>query len=112
MKRIEAIIPNSKMTDAFTALKELNIGGFTYYDSKGRGVNPPEAMHSGRGTSLYTPEFNANLTIFTVVDESLVDEIVNKLLSSTSTGLAGEGKIFISDVDESIDIGSKTKDKS
>jgi nitrogen regulatory protein P-II 1 len=112
MKRIEAIIPNSKMTDAFTALKELNIGGFTYYDSKGRGVNPPAAMHSGRGTSLYTPEFNANLTIFTVVDESLVDEIVNKLLSSTSTGLAGEGKIFISDVDESIDIGSKTKDKS
>ncbi len=112
MKRIEAIIPNSKMIDAFTALKELNIGGFTYYDSKGRGVNPPEARHSGRGTSLYTPEFNANLTIFTVVDESLVDEIVNKLLSSTSTGLAGEGKIFISDVDESIDIGSKTKDKS
>jgi len=112
MKRIEAIIPNSKMIDAFTALKELNIGGFTYYDSKGRGVNPPEAWHSGRGTSLYTPEFNANLTIFTVVDESLVDEIVNKLLSSTSTGLAGEGKIFISDVDESIDIGSKTKDKS
>jgi nitrogen regulatory protein P-II 1 len=112
MKRIEAIIPNSKMIDAFTALKELNIGGFTYYDSKGRGVNPPAAMHSGRGTSLYTPEFNANLTIFTVVDESLVDEVVNKLLSSTSTGLAGEGKIFISDVDESIDIGSKTKDKS
>lgn len=111
MKRIEAIIPQSKMSDAFSALKELNIGGFTYYDSKGRGLNPPAAVHSGRGTSLYTPEFNPNLTIFTVVEDSLVEQIVNKILASTSTGLAGEGKIFISDVDQTIDIGTKSIDK-
>ncbi len=110
MKRIEAIIPQSKMVDAFSALKELNIGGFTYYDSKGRGLNPPAAVHSGRGTSLYTPEFNPNLTIFTVVEDSLVEQVVNKILASTSTGLAGEGKIFISDVDQTIDIGTKSKD--
>ena len=83
MKRIEAIIPQSKMSDAFAALKELNIGGFTYYDSKGRGLNPPAAVHSGRGTSLYTPEFNPNLTIFTVVEDSLVEQVVNKILAST-----------------------------
>jgi nitrogen regulatory protein P-II 1 len=111
MKRIEAIIPQSKMSDAFSALKELNIGGFTYYDSKGRGLNPPAAVHSGRGTSLYTPEFNPNLTIFSVVEDSLVEQVVNKLLASTSTGLAGEGKIFISDVDQTIDIGTKSIDK-
>lgn len=112
MKRIEAIIPMSKMTDAFSALKELKIGGLTYYDSKGRGENPPAAVQSGRGTSLYTPEFNANLTVFTVVDDSLVEQVVNKILTSSSTGLAGEGKIFISDVDEIIDIGTKTKEKA
>jgi nitrogen regulatory protein P-II 1 len=111
MKRIEAIIPQSKMSDAFSALKELNIGGFTYYDSKGRGLNPPAAVHSGRGTSLYTPEFNPNLTIFTVVDDTMVDQVVNKILASTSTGLAGEGKIFISEIDQIIDIGTKSKDK-
>ena len=111
MKRIEAIIPQAKMSDAFSALKELNIGGFTYYDSKGRGQNPPASVHSGRGTSLYTPEFNANLTIFTVVDDSLVEQVVNKILASTSTGLAGEGKIFISEIDQTIDIGTKSKDK-
>jgi nitrogen regulatory protein P-II 1 len=111
MKRIEAIIPQSKMSDAFSALKELNIGGFTYYDSKGRGLNPPAAVHSGRGTSLYTPEFNPNLTIFTVVDDAMVDQVVNKILASTSTGLAGEGKIFISEIDQIIDIGTKSKDK-
>ena len=111
MKRIEAIIPQSKMSDAFSALKELNIGGFTYYDSKGRGLNPPAAVHSGRGTSLYTPEFNPNLTIFTVVDDAIVVQVVNKILASTSTGLAGEGKIFISEIDQIIDIGTKSKDK-
>jgi nitrogen regulatory protein PII len=99
------------MSDAFSALKELNIGGFTYYDSKGRGLNPPAAVHSGRGTSLYTPEFNPNLTIFTVVDDAIVDQVVNKILASTSTGLAGEGKIFISEIDQIIDIGTKSKDK-
>ena len=112
MKRIEAIIPTSKMTDAFSALKELKIGGLTYYDSKGRGENPPAKMASGRGTFIYTPEFNANLTVVTVVDDSLVEQVVNKILASTSTGLAGEGKIFISDVDEIIDIGTKTKEKA
>jgi nitrogen regulatory protein P-II 1 len=111
MKRIEAIIPQSKMSDAFSALKELNIGGFTYYDSKGRGLNPPAAVHSGRGTSLYTPEFNPNLTIFTIVDDAIVEQVVNKILASTSTGLAGEGKIFISEIDQIIDIGTKSKDK-
>jgi nitrogen regulatory protein P-II 1 len=74
-------------------------------------VNPPAAVHSGRGTSLYTPEFNPNLTIFTVVDDSLVEQVVNKILASTSTGLAGEGKIFISPVDEIVDIGTKSKEK-
>lgn len=111
MKKIEAIIPQSKMTDTFSALKELSIGGFTYYDSKGRGVNPPAPMHAGRGTSLYTPEFNANLTLFTIVDDSLVEQVVSKILASTSTGLAGEGKIFVSDVDDIIDIGTKSKEK-
>ena len=99
------------MTDAFSALKELKIGGLTYYDSKGRGENTPARMASGRGTFSYTPEFNANLTVVTVVDDSLVEQVVNKILASTSTGLAGEGKIFVSDIDETIDIGTKTKEK-
>jgi len=46
------------------------------------------------------------------VEDSLVEQVVNKILASTSTGLAGEGKIFISDVDEIIDIGTKTKEKA
>jgi len=80
-------------------------------EHKQQQANPPAAVHSGRGTSLYTPEFNPNLTIFTVVDDAIVEQVVNKILASTSTGLAGEGKIFISEIDQIIDIGTKSKDK-
>ena len=109
MKRIEAVVPAARLDKAFAALKELNLGGLTYYDSKGRGQIPRPEIHSGRGTGTYRPEFNVNTTIVLVVKDSMVNKVVDKILESTSTGLAGEGKIFISDVDEVIDIGSKQR---
>jgi nitrogen regulatory protein P-II 1 len=69
-------------------------------------------LQSGRGTSTYRPEFNVNATVIIVVKDAMVDKVVEKILSSTSTGLAGEGKIFISDVDDAIDIGSKQRGES
>jgi nitrogen regulatory protein P-II 1 len=39
----------------------------------------------------------------------MTDNVISKILDSTSSGLAGEGKIFVSDVDEAIDIGSKQR---
>jgi nitrogen regulatory protein P-II 1 len=109
MKKIEAVIPHSRLEKAFDALKDLNLGGITYYDSKGRGQIPRPEIHSGRGTSTFRPEFNVNATIVIVVKDSLVDSVVDKIIASTSTGLAGEGKIFISIVDDAIDIGSRKR---
>jgi nitrogen regulatory protein P-II 1 len=109
MKKIEAVVPAARLDKAFAALKELNLGGLTYYDSKGRGQIPRPEIHSGRGTGTYRPEFNVNTTIVLVVKDSMVNKVVDKILESTSTGLAGEGKIFISDVDEVVDIGSKQR---
>ena len=65
MKKIEAIIPQSRLESVFETLKELNLGGLTYYDSKGRGQIPTPEIQSGRGTSTYRPEFNVNATIGT-----------------------------------------------
>ncbi|HEX2557403.1 MAG TPA: P-II family nitrogen regulator [Nitrososphaera sp.] len=109
MKKIEAVVPAARLDKAFAALKELNLGGLTYYDSKGRGQIPRPEIHSGRGTGTYRPEFNVNTTIVLVVKDSMVNKVVDKILESTSTGLAGEGKIFVSDVDEVVDIGSKQR---
>ena len=63
-------------------------------------------IHTGRGTSVYRPEFNVNVTIPVVVSDVLVKEIENKLLESVSSGRAGEGKIFVSETHEAVDIGS------
>ena len=41
-----------------------------------------------------------------VVPDQLVTDIVNKILDSTSSGLAGEGKVFVSDIEEAVDIGT------
>ena len=109
MKKIEAIVPAARLESAFAALAELGLGGFTYYESRGRGQIPRPEIHSGRGTSTYRPEFNVNATIVVVSNDSMADNVISKILESTSTGLAGEGKIFVSDVDEVIDIGSKQR---
>jgi nitrogen regulatory protein P-II 1 len=112
MKKIEAIIPHVRLGRAFAAMEELQLGGLTYYESKGRGQVPRPELQSGRGTSTYIPEFNVNATVIIVVKDAMADKVVEKILSSTSTGLAGEGKIFISDVDDAIDIGSKQRGES
>jgi|ERR1051326_6105612 nitrogen regulatory protein P-II 1 len=109
MKRIEAVVPTARLERAFSALRELNIGGLTYYDSKGHGEIPRPEVHSNRGTSVYRPAFNINSTIVVVVNDSMAEKVIDKILESTSSGLKGEGKIFLSDVDDAIDIGSKTR---
>jgi nitrogen regulatory protein P-II 1 len=109
LKKIEAVVPAARLQGAFAALGELDLGGFTYYESKGRGEIPRPEIHSGRGTGTYRPEFNVNSTIVVVTKDSMADNVISKILDSTSSGLAGEGKIFVSDVDEAIDIGSKQR---
>jgi nitrogen regulatory protein P-II 1 len=109
MKKIEAVVPAARLDKAFAALKELDLGGYTYYDTKGRGQIPRPEMQSGRGTGTYRPEYNVNTTITVVTKDSMVNKVIDKILQSTSTGLAGEGKIFVSDVDDAVDIGTKKR---
>jgi nitrogen regulatory protein P-II 1 len=93
----------------FLALKDMGVGGLTYYESKGRGQNLRPLLHSGRGTSTYTPEFNLNATLVVVTRDSAVENILNTILDNSSTGLKGEGKIFVYDLDDAIDIGSRSR---
>ena len=112
MKKIEAVVPAARLESAFAALRELELGGFTYYESRGRGQIPRPEIHSGRGTGTYRPEFNVNATIVVVTTDSMAGKVIEKVLESTSSGLAGEGKIFVSNIDDVIDIGSKQRGES
>lgn len=112
MKRIEAIFPPGRLDKVFRALEKIDIGGLTYLQTKGRGQLARPELSSGRGTSTFTPEFNANSSMIVVVKDPIADKVLNKILEVASTGLAGEGKIFVSDVDDAIDIGSKSRGES
>ena len=112
MKKIEAVFPLGRVMRVFDALEKIDIGGLTYFESKGRGQNPPDEVISGRGTSSYIPAFNPNSSVVVVVKDSVADKVVNKILEVASTGLAGEGKIFVSDVDDAVDIGSNNRGES
>ena len=102
-------MPHARLEMVLSALKDMGLGGITYYESKGRGRNPPPLLHSGRGTSVYTPEFNPNATLVIVAKDAAVENILNVIVENSSTGLKGEGKIFVCDLEDAIDIGSRSR---
>ena len=108
MKRIEVIIPHSNMSQAVRALQSLGLH-FTHYETKGRGKAPTLAVEFDRGTGTMMEEYNTNVTIMTVVADSIVDRVIERILSNMEDN---EGKIFVYEVNEVIDIKSRTRGES
>jgi nitrogen regulatory protein P-II 1 len=81
----------------------------TFYDIKGRGRAKREPVSVGRGVMRYTPEFGFRTKIEVLVPDAKAKEIVDEVLNVLSSGSASDGKIFIYDVAEAYDIGSKEK---
>jgi nitrogen regulatory protein P-II 1 len=106
MKKIEAVIPFSRMRDTFDALEQSGVN-FTYYDSKGRGQIPTQEVQDDRGTRTFREDFNSNALVMAVVKDSIANEVIDTILRGSSSGLAGEGKIFVYDLEDAIDIGSR-----
>ena len=109
MKRVDAVIATEKVSAVNDALKKAGVGGVTVMDGKGRGAGRREAVSSARGTAYFVPEFHSRTSIVTVVDDSKVEAVVNAILSAASTGSPGDGKIFVSTVEDAVDIGSKKR---
>jgi len=106
MKRIEAIVLPSKEKDIVDALQKTGIGGLTITTGKGRGKGP---RHVKPGPGRYIERYNDVLKFLIVVDDSKVDEIVSVITDASHTGSLGDGKIFISTLDEIVDITTKKK---
>lgn len=106
MKRIEAIIPEDKLGSVFNALLMLDVGGFTYSRVSGRGKRPRPMVPSGR-SGRFESAYNVNADIFVVVPDNKVNRVIDVIVENASTGLPGEGKIFVSSIEESVDIGTK-----
>jgi len=66
-------------------------------------------VESSRGTTRHIAEYNEVDSIVTVVDESNADAVIIAIINAAGTGSKGDGKIFVSTVNDVIDIGSKQK---
>ena len=107
MKRVEAVISNERVLELNEALKKAGVGGCTIFESRGRGKGAKPVVESSRGTSRYVSEFSVRANVLTVVEDSEVEKVVNTIVKTLSTGSPGDGKIFISSVNDAIDIGTK-----
>lgn len=106
MKKIEAVVLASREKDILNALQKSGVGGLTVTPGKGRGKGPRN-VQSGPGR--YIERYNDVLTFFIVVEDSKVDEVVSAITEASHTGNLGDGKIFISTIDDVIDITTKQK---
>lgn len=109
MKRVEAIISAEKVSAVNEALRNVGIGGATILDAKGRGKGEKPQVQSGRGTRGVSAEFSSRANVVVVVDDSEVENVIGAILEATSTGSPGDGKIFVSTVNEAIDIGTRKR---
>ena len=110
MKKIEAIIKPFKLDDVRKALDNLGVTGMTITDVKGFGRQKGH-KEIYRGAE-YMVDFVPKLKIETVVDSLIVDKVVAAIVKNSNTGKIGDGKIFISGIENAVRIrtGEKGKD--
>jgi len=97
MKKIEAIIRKSKYSAVRNALHEVGVNFFSYWDVTGLG-NEKEG-HVYRGVSYSTSDIQRrHLSI--VVNDDFEEITIKTILDAASTGEVGDGKLFVSDVNE------------
>jgi len=106
MKKIEAIILAKKEEEVVDALRKIDLGGMTLFRAKGRGKGQRKIKE---GLGRYVERYNEILEIVIVVEDSKVDKVVSTIAESAHTGNLGDGKIFISTIDEVTDITTKEK---
>jgi nitrogen regulatory protein P-II 1 len=101
MKKIEAIIRKTKFEEVKEALLEADIEWFSYYDVRGVGKTRQERIYRG---VVYDTSYIERTLLTIVVRDVNVDRTVNAILKTAKTGEIGDGRIFISTIDDSIRI--------
>ena len=102
MKKIEAIIKPFKMDEVKEALQKAGIQGMTMSEVKGFGRQKGHTeLYRG---AEYTVDFLPKVKIEIVVDDSQVPTIVDTISKTAKTGKIGDGKIFVTAVEEAIRI--------
>lgn len=108
MKKIEAIIRKSRFEEVKKALHETEVNFFSYWDVTG--VGNEKQGHVYRGVSYSTSDIQRRKISLVVSDEN-VQSTVETILTAAHTGSVGDGKVFVSPVEEAYRIRTKEKGK-
>jgi len=111
LKKIEAIIRREKFPAVDAALKRLGVGGLTVEEVAGRGRARHTTTVLAKGRWDYEEEYIKHLKLEILVQESNAQSVIDAIMASATTESVGDGKIFVSSVEEVLDIGSKAVDE-
>jgi nitrogen regulatory protein PII len=102
MKKIEAIIKPFKLEDVKEALSGLGVEGMTVSEVKGFGRQKGHTeIYRG---SEYTVDFLPKIKLEIVLADSMVNQAVDAIVKSARTGKIGDGKVFVSPIENAIRI--------
>ena len=101
MKKVEAIIRKSRFEEVKKALHEADIDFFTYWDVTG--VGKEKEGHIFRGAVYEANRLQRRVMSIVVRDQNL-QKTIDAIIKSAWTGVVGDGKIFVSDVEQVIRI--------
>jgi len=107
MTKVEAVIQPSKLDVVKDALIEVGVDGMTIFDVRGHGRQKGHSeVYRGRE---YTVDLLPKVKLEMVLPDEMVEKAVQAILSTARTGKIGDGKIFLSKVDEAIRIRNEER---
>jgi nitrogen regulatory protein P-II 1 len=102
MKKIEAIIKPFKLDEVKDALNHIGLKGITVLEAKGFGRQKGHTeLYRG---AEYVVDFLPKVKIELIIEDEMVEKAVEAIRSSAHTGRIGDGKIFVSSIEEAIRI--------
>jgi nitrogen regulatory protein P-II 1 len=109
MKKIDAIIKPFKLDEVKNSLSQIGIQGLTVYEAKGFGRQKGHTeLYRG---AEYVVDFLPKVKIEIIIDDDLVESALECIEQSAKTGRIGDGKIFVSSIDQAIRIRTGEKGK-
>lgn len=108
MKKVEAIIRPSKLEDVKSALVNAGIVGMTVSQVRGFGRQKGKTERY-RGVE-YTVDFLAKVKIVVVIEDEHLDLAIDTIMKSAQTGQIGDGKIFVSSIEQIVRVRTGEKD--
>jgi nitrogen regulatory protein P-II 2 len=102
VKIVSAVIKPFKLDDVRAALSDIGVNGLTVYEVKGFGRQKGHTeLYRG---AEYVVDYIPKVKIEIAIDDDLVDDVIDAIIDSAKTGKIGDGKIFVTNLENAVRI--------